>query len=57
MDLERSYEQMNSTGIISSMNEETKNETIGSFLKKSRLDKSLSLDAISKHTKINKTNL
>ncbi|EQC44834.1 DNA-binding helix-turn-helix protein [Bacteriovorax sp. Seq25_V] len=44
-------------GIVLPMNEERQNETLGSFLKKAREKKSLSLDAISRHTKISSSNL
>lgn len=44
-------------GIVLPMNEERQNDTLGSFLKKAREKKSLSLDAISRHTKISSTNL
>lgn len=46
-------------GMILSMNDEEKNEnmSIGLFLKLAREKKSLSIDAISRHTKISSTNL
>lgn len=54
------YENKNSNnGMILSMNDEDKNEnmSIGLFLKMAREKKSLSIDAISRHTKISSTNL
>lgn len=44
-------------GIVTSMNESEKKTTLGDYLKTAREKKSLSIDAISRHTKISATNL
>lgn len=48
----------NETGNVIQMDNETNSDiTLGQFLKQAREEKSLSLDAISRHTKINSTSL